>query len=202
MGQHAAIGRAAQRAAGLQHRGMEPPPVLIGAFQIKVGNPIGRAIGAVAQHEGMGRAGVEPHIQHVEDLFKILRIVVRSKDFFLESLHIPHIGPVGPECRDDAGIDACVAQQEIRVGGFGTLAHKAGHRHAPGALPRQHPVGARRDHRMQAVAATGGGPLHQLVDAGQGAGADGVAVSALAIVKGLVDGHKPLRRVAVDQRGF
>jgi hypothetical protein len=42
--------------------------MLVGAFQIQIGDAVGAAIGAVAQHEGMGRAAVEPHIQHVHDL--------------------------------------------------------------------------------------------------------------------------------------
>ena len=45
-------------------------------------------------------------------------------------------------------------------------------------------------------------PCDQLVDGGQRAAADGVAIGAHAVVKAAVDGDEPLRRVAVDDGGF
>ncbi len=68
MRDHAAIGRAAFGGAGLQERGVEPAAVLVGALHIDIGNAVLGAIFAVAQHEGVGRAGIEPHIEHVEHL--------------------------------------------------------------------------------------------------------------------------------------
>ena len=56
VGQHAAIGRTALRAAGLQHRRMEPAPVLVGALEIKICQPVFGPVRAVAQHESVGRA--------------------------------------------------------------------------------------------------------------------------------------------------
>ncbi len=46
--------------------------MLVGAFQVEVGNPVRRAIGAVAQHEGMGGARVEPDVKDIKDLLIIL----------------------------------------------------------------------------------------------------------------------------------
>ena len=43
--------------------------MLVGALQIEVGRP--SEIIPVFQHEGVGRAGVEPHIENVGDLLVI-----------------------------------------------------------------------------------------------------------------------------------
>ena len=51
---HRLVGRAAAGAAGLQHRGVEPAAVLVGALEVDVGRP--DAVGPVAQREGVGGA--------------------------------------------------------------------------------------------------------------------------------------------------
>ena len=56
VGQNAAVRRAALGAAGLQHRGVEPAAVLVGALKVEVGDAVGRAVGTVAQDEGVGGA--------------------------------------------------------------------------------------------------------------------------------------------------
>ena len=118
VGQHAAVGRTALGAAGLQHRGMEPAAMLVGALEIQVGDAIVRPVRAVAQHEGMGGARVKPHVQHVIDLFIIRRIDDAIQHPFLESLHKPDIGAFCLERGLDAGVDLGVAQQEVGVGRF------------------------------------------------------------------------------------
>ena len=202
MRQHALVGRAALGAAGLQHRGMEPPTVLVGAFKVKVRDAVLGPVRPVAQHEGMGGARIEPDVQHVEDLFIILRIGDAIQHLFLESLHIPDIRALGFERRDDAGVDGVVAQQEVGIGRARALLDEAGQRHAPGALAAQHPIRARLDHRIKPVAPGLRRPFDQIVDRGQRAGADRVAIGAHAVVELFVDGHEPLRRVAIDQRRF
>ncbi len=82
VGQHDVIGRAAAGAAAFQQRGMEPAAVLVAAFQIHHGvlAAIDLALDAgkagkmhgVFQHEGMGRAGIEPDVADVVDLLPVL----------------------------------------------------------------------------------------------------------------------------------
>ncbi|MPL90964.1 hypothetical protein SDC9_37023 [bioreactor metagenome] len=200
MRHHVAIGRAADRGRALQQRGVEPAAVLVGAFHVDVGDAVPGAVRTVAQHEGMRRPAIEPDIEHVIDLFIIRRIDDAREQLFLETLHIPDIGAVHLESGGDPGVDLGIAQQEVGVGRLRALLGEAGERHAPGALARQHPVRPVLDHRMQAVAAGGRGELHQLLDRAQGAGADGVAIGAHAVVEFVVDRGKPLRRVAIDHR--
>ena len=73
MGEHRVERRAAARAAAFQQRGLEPAAMLVGAFEIERGRPF--QIGALLQHEGMGRAGVEPDVENVVDLLPIGGVV-------------------------------------------------------------------------------------------------------------------------------
>ena len=115
---------------------MEPTPVLVSAFKVKVGEAIGRAIGAVAQHECVSRARVEPHVEYVIDLVIIVRVNDALQHLFLESLHKPDIGAVSLKRSHNARIHFGVAQQEVRIGRFCAFFGKAGQRHAPRALAR------------------------------------------------------------------
>ena len=65
VGQHRVIGRAAARAAAFEQRRLEPAAMLVRAFEIEVGAD---AL-AVARldHEGVGRAAVEPDVEDVGD---------------------------------------------------------------------------------------------------------------------------------------
>jgi hypothetical protein len=56
VGQHAPVGRAADGAAGLEHGGMEPAAVLVGAFEVEVGDAVLGPVRAVAEDEGVGGA--------------------------------------------------------------------------------------------------------------------------------------------------
>ena len=49
--------------------------MLVGAFEIKIGVFLFRPMGidGIFDHEGMGRAGIEPDIQNVGDLLVIRR---------------------------------------------------------------------------------------------------------------------------------
>ena len=199
MGEHAAVGRPPDRPAGLEHRGLEPAAVLVGALQVEVGEPVLGAVRPVAQHEGVGGAGVEPHVEDVGDHVPILGVVVGGEEAGLGAVLIPGVGALLLEGREDAGVDGLVAQQEALVLGPDLAARvKAGQRHAPGALARQHPVGAAREHRMQAVAARARREGHQFVGGAQGALADGRAVSVEPVAHGAVDGGEPLRAVEPD----
>ena len=139
--------------------------MLVGAFQIEVGDPVRRAIRPVAQHEGMGGAASRTTRPARRRPVHSPTDHDACQHLFLESLHIPDIRALRLERGDDAGVHRRVAQQEVGIGRLRALLHEAGQRHAPGALARQHPVGPRLDHRMQAVAPGLRRPLHQLVDA-------------------------------------
>ena len=99
--QHDVIGRAPAGAAALQQRGMKPAAVLVGAFQIHhgVGAAIDLALDAgqprevhgVLQHEGMGRAGIEPDVADVVDLLPVL-VGKRPEEAFAGAVHVPGIG--------------------------------------------------------------------------------------------------------------
>ena len=78
VGEHDVERRHAAGAAAFEQRGVEPAAVLVGAFEIHHG--VGAAVLAAAdagearkvfrvlQHEGMGRAGIEPDVENVVDL--------------------------------------------------------------------------------------------------------------------------------------
>ena len=74
VGENGVIGRAATGADPDQQRGMEPATVLVRAFEIQVGRPL--QLRALFQHKAMGSAAVEPDLDHVAALLKIVRVVV------------------------------------------------------------------------------------------------------------------------------
>ncbi len=198
VGHHRVVGRAPPRAAGLEHRGVEPAAVLVGALEVDARRP--DAVGAVAQHEGVGRARVEPDVEDVgDDLPVLVRVVVAEEAGLGVGLE-PGVGALVLEGVADPGVDGGVA--EDLDGAVRPALDEAGQRHAPGALARQHPVGAGLDHRVEAVAAGHRRPLDEAVDRGQRALADGGAVGVHAVAERLVDGDEPLRGVAVDHRGL
>ena len=143
---------------------MEPPAVLIGAFHVDVGNAVLGPVLTVAQHKSVGRARVEPHVQHVKHLIIVIGVGYAVEDLLFEPIGVPDIRAILLERRLDAGVEFRVAQQVIRVGGQSALLGKAGQWHAPGALAGQNPVRARFDHRKQTIATGLRRPLHQLVD--------------------------------------
>jgi hypothetical protein len=64
--------------------------MLVAAFEIEVGGqPSGRA-SAAFEHEGMGAARIEPHVENVGDALIILGVVVAAQ-VFLRALGRPGI---------------------------------------------------------------------------------------------------------------
>ncbi len=200
MGHHVAIGRAAQGAAGLQQGGVEPAAVLVGAFHVDVGNAVLGPVGAIPQHKRVGGATVEPHVEDVIDLLPLGRVVFIAQEPFLGAVLVPGIRALGLEGLRDAVVDGRIAQQEVGIGRQGAHLGETGQRHAPGALPRQHPVGTAFHHRMQTVAARLRRELHQVLDGFQRAFPDRLAVLVLAVTNLAVDRGEPLRCVAEDHR--
>ena len=70
--------------------------MLVRPLKVQIRDPIGRAIGTVAQHERMGRAAVEPHVQDVENLLPGLRVMVVAQEPRLRAILIPAIRTLGP----------------------------------------------------------------------------------------------------------
>jgi hypothetical protein len=97
--------------------------VLVGAFEVERGGA--HPVGAVAQREGVGGAGVEPDVEDVGDLVVGLRVVVGGEEAELRALGEPGVGALGLEGRDDAGVDAGVAQDEVGVVGLRALPREA-----------------------------------------------------------------------------
>ena len=161
-----------------------------------------RKMHGVFEHEGMGRAGIEPDVADVVDLFPWL-VGVRAKEALARAVHVPGIGAFGFERVGDAPVDGLVLQD------FGcpvaVLAHEHRDRHAPGALPRDHPVGTAGDHAGDAVLTLRRHPLGDR-DGVQCAGAQRLLLSLIlprkggGKRKGLVHRDEPLRRVAEDHR--
>ena len=138
--------------------------MLVGAFEVEIGQPVLGPILAVAQHEGMGRAGIEPHVQDVVDLVPLGRIVTMPKETLLGAVLVPGIRALGLERLEDAGVHLFVAQQEVSISGHRALLVKQVSGTPQARWRRQHPVGPRLDHRVQPVAPGLRRPGHQLVD--------------------------------------
>jgi len=111
---------------------MEPPAMLVGAFQIDIGNAIVRAVFAVAQHKGVGRAAVEPHVENVEHLIVIIGVMVAAQEPLIGAFSVPGIGPFSLERFKNAGIDRVVTQQVIGVRRLTPTFGKAGQGNTPG----------------------------------------------------------------------
>jgi len=148
VGEHPVVGRAPACAAGFEQRGLEPAAVLIGAFEVERRGP--GELGPLAfEHEGMGGARVEPHVENVEHLSVVQRLVVVAQkadglggEPGVRAFFLHRIG--------DTRVHHFIAQNLARF-----LVHEQCERHAPGALARDHPVRARRHHRTDAVASLG-----------------------------------------------
>ena len=132
---------------------------------------------AVFQHEGVGRAGIEPDVENVVDLLPVL-VGARAEEALARAVHVPGVGAFLLEGVGDALVDGFVLQDF--GGAVALLAHEHRDRHAPGALARDHPVGPAVDHAVDAVLARRRHPLRHR-DRVQRAGAQRVAGLRLAV---------------------
>ena len=92
---------------------MEPPPVLIRTFKVKVRDPVRPRVRPVAQDKGMRGARVEPDVKNIKNLLKGLRFMQSFKHPFLETFHIPDISPLGLEGLHDPPVHLGIAQQKV-----------------------------------------------------------------------------------------
>ena len=164
--------------------------MLVAALEIEVGGPFQRRPAPAFEREGMRAARIEPDIEDVGDHFVIVGIVRIAEDFGLAAL-VPGIDALLAHCGDDARVDFGVLQIFARA-----VLHEQRDRHAPGALARQHPVGAAFDHRADPATALFRDEADAF-DLGHGAAAQRAAAAQF-----LVHRHEPLRRAAIDDLGF
>ncbi len=160
VGQHNIERRAAAGAAALQQRGLEPAAMLVASLEIHHGVAAAidlapdagkaRKVHRVFQHEGVGRAGIEPDVADVVDLFPFL-VGERAEKALAGAVHVPGVGAFLFESVGDALVDGRVLQDFSRA--VALFAHEHRDRHAPGALSRDHPVGLAVDHAVDAVLA-------------------------------------------------
>ena len=174
--------------------------MLVRPLEVDVRDPVRRPVRPVAQDEGVGGPAVEPHVEDVEHLLPVVRVVVLAQEPRLGARRVPGVRALRLERRHDAGIDSWVAQQETVLRRLRADPRETGQRHAPGALTRENPVGTVLDHRMQAISPARRGPGHELVDRGQRPRPHRLAVFVLPVADGPVDRGEPLRAVEPDDR--
>ena len=191
---------------------MKPAAVLVGPFEVHdlvgaaVDHPTdareARELGRVVQHEGVGRAGIEPHVEDVPHGLPSFG-GERSEEAIPRAVRVPGVGAFGLERRDDAGVDGVILEDLDRP--IGLRPGEDRDRHTPGALARHHPVGPVGNHAGDAVLAGGGDPAG-LLDGVEREGPQGGVGAAdnpaplRQVGDGPVHGDEPLRRVAEDDR--
>ncbi len=131
--------------------------MLVGGFEIQIGR--GVEFGMSIQHGGVGAAGIDPDIEGIAAFFQTCREAELGGEFVIGGLE-PDVGAfafdeLGDFVGELGGEDGlAVFIEEYREG------------HAPGALARDAPVGARFDGAVNAVSAPGGHPFY-FVDFGK-----------------------------------
>ena len=105
-----------------------------------------RKVLRIVEREGMGRAGIEPDVENVVDLFVMVRVVFGREEARGRAFREPGVGALLFEGLGDALIDLLVDENFLCV-----LVDEDRDRHAPGALARDHPIRAIGDHAGDAV---------------------------------------------------
>ena len=196
---------------------LEPAAMLVAAFEIEVGRPLQIGPAAAFEHEGVGRARIEPHVEDVGDPLVVVEVVIGAEQR-LRALFVPGIDALFAHRGDDARVDRRI--DEVFAAG---PVDEQRDRHAPGALAAEHPVGPPFDHRADAVAALVGheaGPTDRVQRHFAQARRAGMSlvvdhrVAALVlpallaraqrrqVLKRAVHRHEPLRGAAEDDLGL
>ena len=159
--------------------------MLVGTLEIDIGRPF--QVGPVFQRECVRRARIEPDVENVHHLRPRL-VGAAAQEPFARALGKPCIGALGFEGFEDAGVDGLVLQH------IAVSIRKDSDWHAPGALARQHPVGALGDHGAQPRLS---GFRHEARGVYR---CERARAQRRRIAQFLVHVDKPLRRVAEDDR--
>src|SRR5205823_5945896 len=146
----------------------------------------------VLKYKRVGRSGIEPDVEDVIDFLPAVRCELAEETLARTGL-VPGIGAFLFEGLDDADIDVGIAENLDRT--VGLFLDEERDRHTPGALARDHPVGATLDHSGDAVLALRWHPAGRL-DRGKRTMAQCIAMP----IDVLVHRNEPLRRVAKDHR--
>src|SRR5262249_61949435 len=118
------------------------------AFALDAGKR--RKVHGVFEHEGVGRARIEPDVEDVVDLLPIL-VGELAEEALARARLIPGVRAFALEGVGDARVDARIVEDLDRA--VARFAYEDRDRHAPGALARDHPVGPALDHAGDAVLA-------------------------------------------------
>ena len=203
VGQQAAVGCPVVHGTGGQQRAVEPPAVLVMAFQVQVGLRPSVMAGPWVrgfQHRGVGSARVKPDLQDVR-AFGVLGGVSRRA----------HLGQDGLGRGLAPGLDATGFHhlggqvhdlQGAWVQLTAVFVQEEGHRHAPAALAADAPVGPVGNHVAQPAPPVLGvkSGLLNGIERGLAQGFGGLVDSEHALA--LVHAHKPLGRSAVNHWRF
>src|SRR6185369_12858383 len=119
--------------------------MLVGALDVDVGGPALLRPVAAFECEDVGAPAVEPDVENVADHLVIVGAAIAEEGCGVGS--VPSVYAFALESLHNARVDLAIDQQFARL-----AVDEYGDRHAPGALPAQHPVRALLDHRAQAVA--------------------------------------------------
>ena len=188
VGDDRVVGRAAPRRDADQQRRVEPAAVLVGALEVDVGRP-GQVL-PLAERRRVGGARVEPHVEDVRLLVERGAAALRAGEArgqeVLRLAGVPRVGRLLLE--DGSHVAREVGAEEDLAA---ALAVERRDRHAPQPLARDAPVGAGRDHVVDALLAPARHPA-RLRD-----GLDGLLAESR--LPG-VEGDEPLEGGAEDDR--
>src|SRR5437588_5678349 len=158
----------------------------------------------VLKHESVRRSGIEPDVEDVIDFLPAI-VCELAEETLARAGFVPGIGALLLERFDDADIHVRIAENLDRT--VRLFLDEERNRHTPGALARDHPIGATLNHSGDAVLTLRWHPAGRL-DRGKRAVAQRVAmpidVHSPGLVRGVSDPpihrNEPLRRVAKDHR--
>src|SRR6266702_613592 len=158
----------------------------------------------VLKHESVRRSGIEPDVEDVIDFLPPV-VCELAEETLARAGFVPGVGAFLFEGLDDADVYVGNVQNLDRT--VRLVLDEEYDGRTPGALARDHPVGAALDHSGDAVLALRWYPAGRL-DCGQRAVAQRVGMPGDVHSPGLVRGvsdppihrNEPLRRVAKDHR--